>query len=691
MKADIEKLFLDSLINSLPDNIYFKDRESRFLMINRALAERFGLKDPSEALGKTDADFFDSEHARNARYDELQVMQTGKPIIGKEEHETTHSGLSKWVLTTKLPLHDTDGQLIGTFGVSRDVTEIKIAQQALLESEAQLRQHQDQLEAEVKRRTEELSSANERMEMEIQERKNAEKSLRISEERYRRLLQVNPTYIYTVTIKNKKPVKTEHGPGCVVVTGYMPEEYEANPNLWIIMVHPEDRELVKKFVTEDLTQRDHQNQIEHRIIHKDGRLHWVRNTIVHHYDDDGELTRYDGLVEDITARKYADDRQRENERLSALSTMANGVVSNYSRIVETISKHASSILQQAGSDSTIHSDAEAIMNAAEATSELNQRLKAVANTYSHQEQAASPAPVRLGRVVAKARKPLKKMLRRTGIAVRAKIPSQIPNVNINEDQLLDVLNIMLVNAYEAMPNGGTITVSASTKLILRSSHRWNQTARGGRYLILRVSDTGTGMDKETVNQVFDSFFSTKRQGSFGLGLAMAQAAVKSWGGWIRVRSRPNEGATFRVFIPVYSEKAPQGERPKADVTLRGKTALVIDDNEQHAAQISAILQADGMSVLTAHNDTAAMHTYASNIDRISLCVLDMLLGDGDWGKTLSQLYKLKPESNVIVISGFSRDFVRANLPVGAWSFLQKPVEASSLLQLAAECIAQNVV
>lgn len=688
MKADIEKLFLDSLINSLPDNIYFKDTESRFLMVNRALAKRFNLTDPAQALGRTDFDFFEEEHSRLAREDELVVMRTGNPIVGKEEHETTLEGSSQWVLTTKLPLYDTDGQLIGTFGVSRDVTDIKLAQQALLESEAELRRHQDKLEEEVRKRTEELSIAHDRMKKEVQDRRVAEQSLRISEERYRRLLQVNPTYIYNVTIKKKQPVQTEHGPGCALVTGYSPEEYITNPNLWIVMVHPEDRDLVRKFITEDLTQRNHQNQIEHRIFHKDGRLRWVRNTVVHHYDDQGELARYDGLVEDITARKYADQRQRENERLRAISIMAEGVVSNYTRAVENITAHASAIMGQVPADSLLHNEASAILNDAESTAALNHRLSAIARAYSQEEARLTQIDIRS--VVNAALEPLSRTFSGQNLEIKTFIPADIPSVCANADQLLDSLTIMLSNAAEAMPGGGTITITASSKNILRSSHRWNQTARGGKYVILRITDTGIGMDRDTARKVFDSFFSTKKSGAFGLGLAMAQAAAKSWGGWVRVRSSPGQGSVFRLFIPTSVQTGAVIVTPKPAVTLRGRTVLIVDDKMEMAELISHALASEGMNVLVARTDLEAVDLFADNIDRISLSIIDMVLGEAEWHRTISQIYKLKPESHVIIMSGFSRDFARLHLPVGAWSFIQKPFEPSDLVDMANDIISRDV-
>jgi|YNPMSStandDraft_1061717.scaffolds.fasta_scaffold10405_2 PAS domain S-box-containing protein len=126
-----ERYLLRTLMDNVPDSIYFKDAQCRFMRVNNALARRFGLSEPSEALGKTDFDFFTEEHARQAYEDELEVMRTGKPIIGKEEKETWPDGRTTWVSSTKLPLYDNQGRLIGTFGISRDITELRKAAEAL--------------------------------------------------------------------------------------------------------------------------------------------------------------------------------------------------------------------------------------------------------------------------------------------------------------------------------------------------------------------------------------------------------------------------------------------------------------------------------------------------------------------------------------------------------------------------------
>ena len=161
---------LHAFLEHVPDGVYFKDRESRFVRISRALALRFGMKDPSEAIGKTDFDVFGAEHAQQAFEDEQAIIRTGDAVIEKEEKETWPDGRETWVLTTKLPLTDDKGAIIGTMGISRDITERKRIEQ-------ELHEHRLHLEELVSRRTAEVVRAKELLERDIAARKAAEQDL----------------------------------------------------------------------------------------------------------------------------------------------------------------------------------------------------------------------------------------------------------------------------------------------------------------------------------------------------------------------------------------------------------------------------------------------------------------------------------------------------------------------------------
>ncbi|RME72080.1 MAG: PAS domain S-box protein, partial [Chloroflexi bacterium] len=294
-----------TIIDSIPDYICIKDTASRFILNNQAHLKSLGVKSQAEAVGRTVLDFFPPRLAHQFLADDREVLTSGLPITEKEELVTDREGNQRWHLTSKVPLKNPQGDIIGLLCLSRDITHQKQADDLL-------RKAHDELELRVLNRTQELARANESLQSEIAERRHIENALRASEQRYRRLLSSVTDYIYTVYIEEGRVARTNHSPNCVAVTGYTPEEYTFNPNLWYEMIHPEDRPLVLQHLTRLLTD-ENAPPLEHRIIHKDGSIRWVRNTTVLRRSQDGRVISYDGLITDITARKTVEEALRESE------------------------------------------------------------------------------------------------------------------------------------------------------------------------------------------------------------------------------------------------------------------------------------------------------------------------------------------------------------------------------------------
>ncbi|MBM4147646.1 MAG: PAS domain S-box protein [Lentisphaerae bacterium] len=673
---EAEGVFLSALMTNIPDSIYFKDRQSRFLMVNRALADKFGLDDMGEAVGKSDADFFLPEHAREARLDEMKIIETGIPVVAKEEHEIMPDGSSRWVSTTKLPLYDRAGEIIGTFGISRDVTEHRLAEDSLRRSEEQLRIHRDTLEERVRDRTLELQQINTQLQGEVQERRRAETALRLSEERYRQLLATTPTYVYTVHFKDGAAVSTQHGSGCVAVTGYSAEEYTQSPQLWIAMIPPEDRDMVLGLLEADLSS-DKRRPIEHRIIHKNGSIRWVRNTIVPHRNARGELVHYDGLVEDITDRKMAEDGLREGERLRTISQLSGGVAHSFNAVTGVVAGIASSIADSVLPGTAAHRDAQKIIQAMSHASDLTRRLLGMAGACETEGIRVEDA-ISLNQAVKDTAELVENQYIGRNVRMTLQLAEEDVMVRAASSQLLEVLLSLYSNAAEAMPDGGTVTVRTKRRNICRPS-RWNPRAREGAYAVLYVSDTGVGMDSSIRDKVFEPFFTSgKGETSFGLGLTIARNTVEAWGGWIDFRSVPGKGSIFRVFLPASAHVAKS--EPEADVVVaKGTTVLLVDDDPEATATMQGVLEAAGFRVLAASTSRDGTAMYYSHRDTIAVSVIDLVMTDGDGRLIVENIITDHPKAKVIVVSGFSRDYVRHCLNLGTWSFLQKPFEANSLV------------
>ena len=260
-----ERHLLHTLMDNLPDVIYFKDRESRFTRINKAHAKQFGLSDPAQAVGKTDFDFFTAEHAQEAYNDEQEIIRTGQPMVGKEEKETWPDGRVTWVSTTKMPLRDANGNIIGTFGVSRDITE----------------------------------------------RKRAEEALRESEEKYRALVSNIPDVSWTLDAKSRFVFISSN---IERVSGFSPDEvYQHGAGLYLSSLHPDDVHKVSEGIRA-LFAEGRPFDVEVRAKRKDGEWRWVHHRALATYEKNG--IRYaDGLLSDITERKRAEEELYQSRQM----------------------------------------------------------------------------------------------------------------------------------------------------------------------------------------------------------------------------------------------------------------------------------------------------------------------------------------------------------------------------------------
>ena len=260
----IRELYLSAIIENQPGLLWLKDLNSRFLAVNIKFANACGLDNPGLLIGKTDLDVWPQELAARYIADDVMVIKSGKPYMVEEP--ISDRGIINWFETYKAPIIDKQGKVIGTTGYSREITKRKKAEQTLQESEA----------------------------------------------RYKRLLDSVIDYVYSVEINNGRPVRTVHGPGCKAVTGYSPEDYQADANLWYNMIHSDDRAAVVAYASDVIAGRA-MPFMEHRIINRDGSIRWVRNTTVPHYDDQHQMVSYDSVIVDITQRKRAEEALRESE------------------------------------------------------------------------------------------------------------------------------------------------------------------------------------------------------------------------------------------------------------------------------------------------------------------------------------------------------------------------------------------
>lgn len=285
-----DRLFL-VLMDNITDNIYFKDRQSRFIRVNKAMARYIGLDHPEDAVGKTDFDVFTGEHADQAFHDEQKIIKNGKPIIGKEEKETWQDGKETWVSTTKIPIKNETGTIIGTIGISRDITDKKL-------SEEDLKRHRNHLQEMIQKRTSELKKVNIKLKEEIEERKKIEKALRENEKKYRAIFEsFHDVYFRT----DADGIVTIISPSVENQAGYKPEEVIGQPAVEFF-INPDEREV---FMLE-LEKTGCINDYELNFRAKDGRLINSSLSAAAIQNKAKKMIGVEGVIRDITSRKNAE-------------------------------------------------------------------------------------------------------------------------------------------------------------------------------------------------------------------------------------------------------------------------------------------------------------------------------------------------------------------------------------------------
>jgi CheY-like chemotaxis protein len=257
-------------------------------------------------------------------------------------------------------------------------------------------------------------------------------------------------------------------------------------------------------------------------------------------------------------------------------------------------------------------------------------------------------------------------------------------------QLHQVLLNLAVNARDAMPTGGTLTITVNNAVLDEHYAAMHIEARPGRHVVISVQDTGTGIPPEVRDKIFDPFFTTKAVGKgTGLGLSTSRAIVKSHGGFITVYSEVGRGTTFRVYLPAEraGSEAPTQKAPEAVPRGRGELILVADDEASIRQITGQTLQAFGYRVLLASDGADALALFASRRDEVALVITDLMMPVMDGVATIHALRRLKPDIRVIAASGLSTEAQRFSaLNAGACDFLHKPYTAEAALILIARVL-----
>jgi PAS domain S-box-containing protein len=387
----------------------------------------------------------------------------------------------------------------------------------------------------------------------------------------------------------------------------------------------------------------------------------------HAYPSENGLSVY---FQDITERKHLEERLQQSQKLEALGRLAGGVAHDFNNLLTIIGGYAQMILESTGRGDPVRKDVGTILEAANRASGLTRQLLAFSR-----RQMVQPKLLDLNGVVQKMNKMLRRLIREDVELVLALEPG-LGQVKIDPGQIEQVLMNLVVNARDAMPTGGRLTVATTSAVLAGSGHETGADLPPGRYAVLSVADTGTGMDTNVLSRIFEPFFTTKaKHKGTGLGLATVYGIVKQSGGDILVDTEPGKGTVFRIFLP-WVERVRETCRPhrKARGQHRGtETILLVEDEPDVRRLAGDMLRSQGYNVLEAANGAEAIRVWQTHGNTVDLLVTDVIMPQMSGPQLAEKLVAERPGLRVLYISGYTDDIVAQHGISGSGNtLLQKP-------------------
>ena len=428
--------------------------------------------------------------------------------------------------------------------------------------------------------------------------------------------------------------------------------------------------------------------LELEMIRKDRSTMPVLLNLVASTDGRGEALISADLF-DITARKGLEEQFRQAQKMEAVGRLAGGVAHDFNNLLTVIGGYGEMLAKSLSDSGPLRRQAEEIVWAADRAGGLTRQLLAFSR-----KQVIQPKTVDLNVVVGDIGRMAQRLLGED-IEIRLLKDPALGQVMADPDQINQVLLNLLVNARDAMPDGGTLTVETANVEIDESFVAHHPEVAPGRYVLLAVADTGVGMDQPTQRLIFEPFFTTKESGKgTGLGLATVWGVVRQSGGWIWVYSEPGQGATFKVYLPRTDapESIPNRPGRSAGSNRGSETVLVVEDESEVRKLTKTVLETYGYTVLDAGSGTAALALAASQEGIIHLLLTDVVL-PGMNGKVLAtQLQAVRPEMRVLFASGYTADVIahRGIVDPGL-AYLPKPFSPDGLAAKVREVLDGGVV
>jgi two-component system cell cycle sensor histidine kinase/response regulator CckA len=610
---------LTAIVDSAEDAILSKDLNGTILSWN-ASAERIYGYPAAEAIGKSTSMLLPPDRV-NEVAEILDRLRAGEHLAHFETTRVRKDGGVIDVSLTVSPLRDLHGALVGAATIARDITERK-------KSEAQLQQ-------------------------------------------YAAIIEASEDAIVSRTLDG---LITTWNAGAERLFGYSKDEMIGARIDDVSSPTPFDGGARLHELREQLNRGVRPKPFDTRMKRKDGTQIDVFVATSPISDSSGRVVGVAGVIRDMTEKRQLESQLVQAQKLEAIGSLAGGVAHDFNNVLTIIRGACELVLKDLTDDELRHKVGQ-IDLAAEHASALTRQLLA----FSRQ-QVLHPEPTDLNNVVDSTLELAERVINEQ-IDLRRQLGPDLPPVHVDRGQLQQVILNLCINARDAMPQGGTISVRTSRAVLDEAYASVHLEVSPGPYLLLEITDTGVGMDAEMSSRIFEPFFTTKTDGT-GLGLATVHGIVRQSGGHLWLYSEPGLGTTFKVYLPV-AASSPSAAVPvvaEEDHFDGHETILVVEDNNLLRPIIAEMLEPHGYTILLAADGVEALTVAAQHPGTIDLLLTDVVMPRLNGRELAERLLAKNPETRVLFSSGYPADtVVRAGIAEARVSFIQKPYVAGDLL------------
>jgi PAS domain S-box-containing protein len=624
------KTELDTLLSNISSQVFFKNKSFEYTSINEACVafHDFPL---NKIIGKTDYDIFSKEQADTIREEDKKVILNGETIKNTERSLFNNKGDMIWVSTTKTPLKDANGEIIGLLGISFDITAIKVAK------------------AEI-----ELLAA---------------------------AIQQTPEMVIITDTEGKIQYIN---PAFEEITGYSPNEaIGKTPAILKSRQHTNTFYYdLWKTLKDGKAWRGHfsDRKKDESIFDCDAVISPVKSK-------EGTISNYISFMKDVTHEKQLESQLRQSQKMDAVGRLAGGIAHDFNNILTAILGYSELLIKTLDENDPAYHKVIEIRKAGKRASALTGHMLAFSK-----KQVISQNDMNINKIIADMVEMLQRIIGEN-IKLTFDFDISLDNVKSSAIHIEQIIMNLVVNAKDAIPSSGAIINISTKNTFLKTEFKnANFTAHPGSYVMISVQDNGCGIEKETAEFIFEPFYSKKKSSNgTGLGLSTIYGIVKQHDGYIQLESAKDQGSTFKIFLPASpgAHSSPEEETTEDKILNKGdihETIIIVEDEVQVLDLTATILKLVGYKVITASSAEKALEYFHAN-NTIDLLLTDIVLG-GMNGYDLSlAAKKMNPELRVLFMSGYPGETVKKlYINYSENNFILKPFSVDQLTKKIREQI-----